>query len=107
MKNKLSVSLTFVLLLVGSFAARAQHSPTPVFQGTIGKTLSDTKESRPQTLPVPPKDAPNVVWILIDDIGFGASSSFGGLIETPNFDRLAGEGLRYTNYHTAAFCAPT
>jgi len=101
-------SLTSAMLLVGgSFFANAQHSPTPVFQGAIGKTLADTKESRPQTLPVPPKDAPNVVWILIDDIGFGASSPFGGLIETPNFDRLAGEGLRYTNYHTAAFCAPT
>ncbi len=47
------------------------------------------------------------MWILLDDIGFGASTAFGGLIETPNIDRLANNGLRYTNYHTAAYCAPT
>jgi arylsulfatase A-like enzyme len=93
-------------LLAGS-SAYAQFSPTPTFQGTIGKTLTETKESRPQTQPKAPDGAPNVVWILIDDIGFGAIDAFGGLIETPNIDKLASNGLRYTNYHTAAFCAPT
>jgi arylsulfatase len=48
-----------------------------------------------------------VVWILIDDIGYGATSAFGGLIETPTFDRLANQGLRYTNFHTCALSAPT
>ncbi len=88
-------------------SANAQYSPTPTFQGKIGKTLAETKESRQQTQPKAPHDAPNVVWILIDDIGYGAASAFGGLIETPNLDRLANEGLRYTNYHTAAYCSPT
>ena len=55
----------------------------------------------------PPKDAPNVIWILIDDVGFGASSTFGGIIPTPTFDSLANNGLRYTNFHTCAICAPT
>ena len=53
------------------------------------------------------KSAPNVVWILIDDAGFGASSAFGGLIETPNLDALASQGLRYTNFHTTAISSPT
>jgi arylsulfatase A-like enzyme len=47
------------------------------------------------------------VWILLDDVGFGASSAFGGLINTPNFDTLANQGLRYTNFHTFAISAPT
>ena len=49
----------------------------------------------------------NVVWILLDDVGFGASSTFGGLIQSPTFDSLAQNGLRYTNFHTTAICAPT
>jgi len=54
-----------------------------------------------------PKDAPNVVIVLIDDIGFGSAGSFGGTIETPTIDRLADEGLRYNQFHTTAICAAT
>jgi arylsulfatase A-like enzyme len=54
-----------------------------------------------------PKDAPNVVIVLIDDIGFGASDGFGGAIRTPTLDRLAGEGVRYNQFHTTALCSPT
>jgi arylsulfatase len=54
-----------------------------------------------------PDDAPNVVIILIDDLGFGATSAFGGPIKTPTLDELANEGLRYTNFHTTALCSPT
>ncbi len=54
-----------------------------------------------------PKQAPNVVIVLIDDLGFGGTSTFGGPIKTPTLERLAGEGLRYTNFHTAALCSPT
>ena len=55
----------------------------------------------------PPKDAPNVVVVLIDDIGFGASTGFGGDIRTPTLDRLAKGGLRYNQFHTTALCSPT
>ncbi len=55
----------------------------------------------------PPDGAPNVVVILIDDVGFGASSAFGGPCRTPNFERLAGQGLKYTRFHTTALCSPT
>lgn len=54
-----------------------------------------------------PKDAPNVVIILIDDLGFGATSAFGGPINTPTMDKLASNGLRYNNFNTTALCSPT
>ena len=54
-----------------------------------------------------PKGAPNVVIVLIDDIGFGASSAFGGAINTPTIDKLADNGLRFTRFHTTALCSPT
>ena len=76
------------------------------YGGTIGKTLDDSKEWWPT--PIKPRSvAPNIVWILLDDVGFGASSTFGGIIPTPTFDSLANNGLRYTNFHTTAICAPT
>ena len=55
----------------------------------------------------PPKGAPNVLIVLIDDAGFGASSTFGGPCQTPTLDRLAEEGLRYNCFHTTALCSPT
>ncbi|HMD09434.1 MAG TPA: arylsulfatase [Candidatus Acidoferrum sp.] len=56
---------------------------------------------------VPPKGAPNVLLIITDDVGFGAPSTFGGVIPTPTLDRLASTGLRYTQFHTTALCSPT
>jgi arylsulfatase A-like enzyme len=55
----------------------------------------------------PPANAPNVVIVLIDDIGFGASSAFGGPIRMPTLERMAGGGLRYNRFHTTALCSPT
>src|SRR5215467_9257737 len=55
----------------------------------------------------PPAGAPNVVVILIDDAGFGSSSAFGGPCQTPNFEKLAAGGLKYTRFHTTALCSPT
>ena len=54
-----------------------------------------------------PKDAPNVVIVLIDDIGFGTATSFGGAVRTPTLDRLGKNGLRYNQFHTTALCSPT
>ena len=54
-----------------------------------------------------PEKAPNVVIVLIDDVGFGATSTFGGPIQTPTLDSLAAAGLRYNNFHTTALCSPT
>jgi len=94
--------------LLGANVSRAQNfqQQQQPYQGVVGRTLADSKESW-VTNPKAPKGAPNVVWIILDDVGFGASSTFGGLISTPNFDTLASQGLRYTNFHTAGICAPT
>ncbi|WP_433782601.1 arylsulfatase [Actinomycetospora sp. CA-101289] len=77
----------------------------------VGVTTYDAKDpdtSFPPITPLrPPKGAPNVLVVLLDDAGFGSSSTFGGPIDTPNFDRLARGGLRYTRFHTTALCSPT
>jgi arylsulfatase len=54
-----------------------------------------------------PKDAPNVLIVLVDDLGFAGTSTFGGPVTTPTFDRLAGQGVYYNNFHTTAVCSPT
>ena len=80
---------------------------TPVM-GLITYDAKDPDTSFPpiETL-VPPAGAPNVLVVLLDDIGFGASSVFGGPVHTPVAERLAGGGLRYNRFHTTALCAPT
>src|SRR6476469_11203185 len=80
--------------------------PDPAFGGVIKEKAS---ESTPWWAPrvVPPKSAPNVLLIMTDDEGFGAPSTFGGVIPTPAMDRIAKEGLRYTNFHSTSLCSPT
>lgn len=72
-------------------------------------TIMDARDAvKPEPFKVDaPKGAPNVVVVLIDDIGFGATSTFGGAINTPTFDRLAENGLRFNRFHTTALCSPT
>lgn len=73
-----------------------------------GKVLDVRNATPPPRFEIQaPREAPNVVIILIDDVGFGATSTFGGPVPTPTLDRLANEGLRYTNFHTAALSSPT
>ena len=80
--------------------------PEPSFGGVIKEKASD---STPWWAPrvVPPKGAPNVLLIMTDDQGFGAPSTFGGVIPTPAMDRIAAQGLRYTNFHSTSLCSPT
>ncbi len=104
-KNNYGVLASAIALSsVGLQHVTAQSSQP--YQGVVGKTLAESKEWWPEPVKAP-KGAPNVVWILLDDVGFGATSTFGGLISTPTFDSLANKGLRYTNFHTTAICAPT
>ena len=76
-----------------------------------GLTTYDAKDpdtAYPPIVPLrPPEGAPNVLLVLIDDVGYGASSAFGGPCQTPNFERLAAGGLKYTRFHTTALCSPT
>jgi arylsulfatase len=77
------------------------------FRGEVGRTYQDSDPAQfPQPVQ-PPKGAPNVVLILLDDVGFGQFSTFGGGVPSPTMDRLAVEGLRYNHFHTTALCSPT
>lgn len=80
--------------------------PDPQFKGKIGETYKDSTPSYPQPVKAP-KGAPNVLLILLDDVGFGMCSTFGGPVPTPNMDKLANNGLKYTHFHTTALCSPT
>jgi arylsulfatase len=99
-----ALTSTLVLAAGASFPLHAQTAQP--YQGVVGRTLAESKEWWPEPVKAP-DGAPNVIWILIDDVGFGAAGTFGGLIQTPTFDNLANNGLRYTNFHTTAVCAPT
>ena len=80
--------------------------PDPKFGGVIKEKASEsTAWWAPRV--VPPKGAPNVLLIMTDDQGFGAPSTFGGVIPTPAMDRIAAQGLRYTNFHSTSLCSPT
>lgn len=100
-------------------SALAQQQPAPAgtpsvlprpdfrFQGNIGRTYLDSDPAQfPQPIPAP-KGAPNIVLILLDDVGFGQFSTFGGGVPSPTMDRLANEGLRYNRFHTTALCSPS
>jgi arylsulfatase len=99
-----AMTSTLILAAGASLPLHAQTSQP--YQGVVGRTLAESKEWWPEPVKAP-AGAPNVVWILIDDVGYGAAGAFGGLIQTPTFDNLANNGLRYTNFHTCAVCAPT
>ena len=80
--------------------------PPAPFRGTIELRAKDAKPDFPQPLEAP-KGAPNVLLVLLDDVGFGASSTFGGPCATPVLQRLADNGLRYNQFHTTSLCSPT
>ncbi len=81
--------------------------PVP-FRGSINVDIRDSEPDwAPFEPPKAPAGAPNVVYIVLDDVGFSAMSCYGGPIETPNIDRVANAGVRYTQWHTTALCSPT
>jgi arylsulfatase len=117
----LSIGLILAASLVAVSCAR-KEAETTAADGTLDRTVLPIHEPAPQKFTeldarnatAPPRwevkapdDAPNVVIVLIDDIGFGASQSFGGPIEMPTLERMASEGLRYNRFHTTALCSPT
>jgi arylsulfatase A-like enzyme len=81
---------------------------TKRFKGVINvDTRDSTPDWEPYVQPVAPAGAPNVLYIVLDDVGFSAMEPWGGLIETPNINKLAANGLTYSNWHTTALCSPT
>jgi arylsulfatase A-like enzyme len=82
--------------------------PDPARTGLITYDAKDPETKYPPITPLlPPKGAPNVLIVLIDDAGFGSASAFGGPCNTPNAERLAAGGLKYNRFHTTALCSPT
>jgi len=113
MKTKV-LMLTIFLVVIGFSNLIAQENINREVLPVVAPepqtyTELDVRNTKP---PVPfnvtaPKEAPNVVIVLIDDLGFGATSTFGGPIQTPTMDKLANNGLKYNNFHTTALCSPT
>ena len=86
--KKLPAFALTAMFLINYASAQNYTQQSQPFKGVIGKTIADSKES--WTPPIKaPKGAPNVIWILLDDVGYGASATFGGVIKTPYFDTLA------------------
>ena len=126
MNNHASILSAFTLTLLVSVSASAQQNegvpgspnatttidgrylppPPQKFQGEINLNAAQSKPAWPARV-VPPKGAPNILLIMTDDVGFAAPSTFGGVIPTPALDRIAANGLRYTNFHSTSLCSPT
>ena len=121
-KTAFSLSLTLMLALLATAPVTAKEAaPAPVVLPTDRTVLPIPEPQYPHSTvldvrnatPPPrfvvkaPANAPNVLIVLIDDMGFGQSSAFGGPIHMPTVDRLANAGLRYNEFHTAALCSPT
>ena len=103
---RITAGLVLALLIAGCGGETAELDSGQEFQGTIAKSYEESVEWWPEPTR-PPEGAPNVIIFLLDDVGFAQVGSFGGLIETPNIDRLAENGLRYNNFHTTALCSPS
>lgn len=98
----------FLVVFAAASVNAQQVLPRPAlpFGGGIDRNASESQEWWPPRVE-PPKSAPNILLIMTDDVGFGASSTFGGPVPTPTLDRLAHNGLRYNMFHTTALCSPT
>jgi len=112
MKKLAFLTLTAGILLAScnqTFDKENKNSipyPLPEWEGVQGKTLA---ESEPDFIgqPKAPEDAPNVLVIMLDDAGYSSATSYGGVMQTPTFDRVGDEGIRYTHMSVAAVCSPT
>ncbi len=89
-----------------SYAQTQLPQPDPAFKGKIGGNYKESTSSFPVPLTAT-KGSPNVLIIILDDVGFGMCSTFGGPVPTPHMDKLASNGLKYNRFHTTALCSPT
>ncbi|QDX82271.1 hypothetical protein B9N43_14080 [Denitratisoma sp. DHT3] len=114
--RRLSGFLAVLALAASAMAAPSAPSapdrsvlplPQAHFAGKVGRYPAQSDPPLFPAQPAAPKGAPNVVLVLLDDAGFGQTATFGGAIETPALDRLAGQGLRFNQFHTTGLCSPT
>ena len=112
----LSASFSLVLALATAFYPSPAHAadddsvlpfPAPAMKGKTAPRLQDSTMTWPDDPQRLPKDAPNILIVLLDDVGFGISETFGGEVHTPTFDRLAKEGISFTGFNTTSICSPT
>ncbi|WP_107668860.1 arylsulfatase [Cyanothece sp. BG0011] len=106
------IALTFSLetTLTPVLAQELIPHPDKPFTGNIGLTYKDSEAVKPE-LKLPSnygiENAPNILLVLIDDVGYGQFGTFGGAVPSPTLDKIANNGLRYTQFHTTALCSPT
>jgi arylsulfatase A-like enzyme len=105
-KRTLSASVMTLVVVLLALTAFSAADDKEEFKGKIDRSYEKSQEWWPDEVR-PPEGAPNVIIFLLDDTGFGQLGSFGGLIDTPNIDKLASKGLRYNNFHTTALCSPS
>ena len=98
---------TFLLIWKGEGTVTLEeYEPGTTFPGVVGRTVEESEPAWPEPLRAT-EGSPNVLFIVLDDTGFGQLGCYGSPIETPNLDRLAADGLLYNNMHTTALCSPT
>ncbi|KAF2507230.1 arylsulfatase [Flavobacterium zhairuonense] len=109
-QNNLSIFLLLVLLLGSNFKTYAQDvlpfPPVPS-ASVANETLAESKHKRREEPNHLPKDAPNIIIILMDDLGFGTPSTFGGGVNTPTLTKVFKEGIAYNEFHTTSICSPS
>jgi len=119
-KQIIAIASLIILVLVNSEAAYAKKNAKQ--PAGIDRTVLPIQEPKPpfyteldaRNAKAPPRfevkapnSAPNVLLVLLDDLGFAGTSTFGGPVSTPTFEQIANEGVRYNNFHTTAVCSPT
>lgn len=107
MKTKtLLLLLSSVFLIISCNTESIKTEGENTFKGKISRSYAESKEDWPEYVK-PPEGAANVLLIMLDDVGYGQIGCYGGLTETPNIDKLAANGIQYTNFHTLALCSPS
>ena len=112
MKKLVLFLLALVTLLAGCQQEKRSETKNsipyslPEFKGKIGKSFADSEEDFPQPYRAA-EGSPNIILIMLDDVGFGQPSTFGGKVATPALDALADDGIKYTHFHTTGVCTPT
>ncbi|MCY2974838.1 MAG: arylsulfatase [Planctomycetota bacterium] len=106
-RSTFAALLCFAFSTVSTAYGQSQlPQPDPAFKGKIGETYKDSTPSFPMPVKAA-KGSPNVLLILLDDVGFGMCSTYGGPVPTPHMDELGRNGLKYNRFHTTALCSPT
>ena len=113
MNKTVAIGWTSILLAAGASASEPPAfdrtslpiDPAP-FAGVAGRTVAESRPDYPVHVTAP-ENAPNILLVMTDDVGFGAASAFGGPVPTPNLERLMQRGVLYNRFHTAAMCSPS